>query len=250
MSVNEHGFAGTYFAPPHGEDAPAVLQLGGSLGGHAYQPAGLLASHGYPALSLAYFNEPGLPPALRDIPLEYFANALRWLSSQPGVDPSRVTVLGVSRGGEAALLLGATYPQLVHAVIACSPSSFVLGAHPGSGDAWTINGKPIPYGYIHVEDIAGPVLVTGGGKDAIWPSAAAVRDILERAREHHRDDITGHVYPNAGHGVGCIFPNVPASARIQIAPNAFVDTGGTPTANERARADSWSLLLRFLDELR
>jgi hypothetical protein len=32
--------------------------------------AALLASHGYPALTLGHFAAPGLPATLRDIPLE------------------------------------------------------------------------------------------------------------------------------------------------------------------------------------
>ena len=120
------GFVGAYFAPPAGAaPAPAVLAIGGSEGGYGPYPAALLASHGYPSLSLAYFKEPGLPQTLKDIPLEYFATALRWLAAQPGVDPKRVVVLGGSRGGEGALLIGSTYPDLVHAVIADVPSDQV-----------------------------------------------------------------------------------------------------------------------------
>jgi dienelactone hydrolase len=223
-----------------------VLQIGGSLGGHGDQPAGLLASHGYPTLSLGYFKEPGLPQTLTYIQLEYFAKALRWLAAQPGVDSNRVVVLGVSRGGEAALLLGATYRELVHGVIACTTSSHVLPGFPGPEHSWTLRDKPVPYDAVAVERIAGPVLVTGGGKDRVWPSADAVREIVQRARAHGRPDIVGRVYRDAGHSVGCSFPNVPVRGTIEVGPNRFVPIGGTPSANARARAASWPLLLRFL----
>jgi Acyl-CoA thioester hydrolase/BAAT N-terminal region len=104
------GFLGKYFAPPPTMSAvarPGVLLLGGSGGGYADPDlAALLASHGYPALALAYFGEPGLPATLSDIPLQYFGNALQWLGAQPGVPPHRLAVIGVSRGGEAAILAG------------------------------------------------------------------------------------------------------------------------------------------------
>ena len=132
-TLANEGFVGTYFAPALNAPHPAVLQLGGSYGGHGDLPAALLASHGYPTLALAYFKEPGLPQTLQDVPLEYFAKALRWLATQPGVDPNRVLIYGVSRGGEAALLLGATYPELIHGVIACTPSADVNPAYPGPG---------------------------------------------------------------------------------------------------------------------
>jgi dienelactone hydrolase len=108
--------------------------LGGSEGGlpNGYA-AGLLASHGYSVLALAYFDEPGLPPELQRIPLEYFQRAISWLAKQPDVDPTRITLIGSSRGGEAALLIGATYPQLVRAVAAYVPSDRVYPSPTNPG---------------------------------------------------------------------------------------------------------------------
>src|ERR671930_100727 len=124
----------------------AALVIGGSEGGlSAAGTAELLASHGYPTLALAYFREPGVPQELRDIPLEYFARALRRLRALPDVDPRRVVVIGTSRGGEGALLIGATYPRLVHGVVALVPSNVVNPSSPGGrGPAWTLHGKPLP----------------------------------------------------------------------------------------------------------
>lgn len=120
---------------------PGVLVFGGSNGGLGVTlSAALLAAHGYPSLALAYFNEPGLPRTLSDIPLEYFTKALRVLRAQSGVDPKRVLVFGVSRGGELALILGSHFPQLVNGVIAGVPSSVVNGGLP-SGIAWTLQGN-------------------------------------------------------------------------------------------------------------
>src|ERR671936_1469150 len=89
-----------------------------------------LAGHGYPVLQLAYFREPGLPQSLTRIPLEYFERALGWLSRQPEVDPRRIVTWGWSRGGEASLLVAATFPELVHAAVAYVPSAYVFPALP------------------------------------------------------------------------------------------------------------------------
>lgn len=247
LTVAQQGLAGAYFAPGPGPPRPAVLQLGGSQGSYGYLPAALLASHGYPTLSLAYFKEPGLPKTLKNIPLEYFAKAVRWLAAQPGVDPNRILVYGASRGGEAALLVGATYPGLVHGVIACTPSADVYGAYPGPGYAWTFGGQPIPYADpIPTWQIAGPVLAFGGGRDLIWRSGFYVKEIVQRAREHGRPDILGRIYPKAGHGVGFGIPNVPIYGRVIKVGSVYLGIGGTPEANVRAWGSSWPLVLRFI----
>jgi dienelactone hydrolase len=134
------GFAGELFTPAGTGRRPAVVVLGGSSGGLPGFQASTLAARGYPALAVAYFNYPGLPQTLSRIPLEYFARALTWLSRQPGVDPAHVLVLGVSRGSEAALLLGVHYPRLVHGVIGMVPSDVAICSFPG-----TLDGKPLPY---------------------------------------------------------------------------------------------------------
>ena len=82
-----------------------MLVFGGS-GGGLMTSAALLAARGYPSLALAYFKAPGLPQTLHNIPLEYFAKALRVLRAQPGVDPDHVLVVGESRGGEWSASVG------------------------------------------------------------------------------------------------------------------------------------------------
>ena len=81
----------------------------------------MLTSHGFVTLAFAYFGIPPLPPGLAEIPLEYFGTAIHWLQRQEGVSPQSLAVMGPSRGGELALLLGATFPE-IRAVVAHLPS--------------------------------------------------------------------------------------------------------------------------------
>jgi dienelactone hydrolase len=244
------GLVGTYFKSTTTSPAPALLELGGSEGGYQVFGPRLIASHGYPTLSLAYFKEPGLPRTLKDIPLEYFAKALNWLAAQPGVDSSRIILAGVSRGGEAALLIASTYPALVHGVLAFTPSAYVNGSWPPGGDAWTLDAKPIPQQeLIPVQRISGPVFATGGGKDTVWPSAAFVDEIVQEARRYGRRDIVGAVYPNAGHDVGFIAPNTPTTGQSKIGRAIYLSIGGTLSANEEAWAAAWQRSLRFIATL-
>lgn len=244
LSRHRDGLDARFFTPSVHPLTPAILQIGGAEGGRSDFPAAVLASYGFPSLSLAYFRAPGLPSTLRAIPLEYFAGALQWLAQQPEVDPRRIAVFGVSRGGEAALLTGAMFPDLVHAVIACTTSGRVFGANPRPGAAWTEAGTPVPFGPIPVERIRGPVLVTEGGKDGITLAPSAVARIVAQARAHSRTNIRGIAYPSAGHGVGWMLPNLPVAERIRTRP-----IGGTAAANARARASAWLHVLRFLRTL-
>lgn len=220
---------------------PAAVVFGGSEGGNAqYDVAAMLAQHGYAALSLAYFDQPGLPQELKRIPLEYFARAVRILRRLPEVDPARVVVIGDSRGGEAALLLASTFPRLIHGAIGLVPDDTVYTVPP---DSWTLHGKAIPIEQIRVERISGPVLTAGAGDDRVWPSASHVRSIEHRLRRHrfhfsHR----GIVYPRTGHLIGTALPYEPASVDES-------DFGGTPRTDEAAREDLWPRILRFLGRL-
>jgi len=149
MTVNDQPFVGTFFAPQSDRPLPGVLVLGGSEGGQPAFLAGLLAAHGFATLSVAYFNSGTLPKQLTNIPLEYFAPAITWLQNQPNTRTDRIAVLGGSRGGELALLLGATYPQL-HAVVGYVPSGVMWGGFGNSVNgqppaAWTYGGQPLPF---------------------------------------------------------------------------------------------------------
>ncbi len=145
--VRARGLVGTFFQPADAEPRPGILVMGGSEGGLQEPRAALLASHGYAALALAYFRYETLPAELWEIPLEYFEAAIEWLRAQPSVRPDRVVVMGASRGGELALLLGARFPQ-VAGVVAYVPGSVVFGGFPTGPSpraAWTWRGQPVEY---------------------------------------------------------------------------------------------------------
>lgn len=147
--VRDDGLFGALYEPPGPGPHPGLLVLGGSSGGRPEGQAAILASRGWAALALAYFNFESLPAALVECPLEYFGTAIDWMRRQPRIAEDRIGVVGESRGGELALLLGATFTSL-RAVVAYVPSGLVWGAVSAvpldpPRSAWSLAGKPVPF---------------------------------------------------------------------------------------------------------
>jgi pimeloyl-ACP methyl ester carboxylesterase len=215
LKVSEGTRVGTLVRPEGiAEKRPAILAFGGSEGGTwaGEFMAYYLAQLGYVAFGVGYFGAPGLPSSLEKVPLEILADDLDFLASQPDVDPDRIAVLGASRGGELALILGATFPEKVSAVVAQVPSGYVWGATTGNAaSAWTLGGNELPYvpssgalaetvkkdgktywvstpvfladieaaspaaleaARTPVENTKGPILLIAGADDQLWPSCA------------------------------------------------------------------------------
>ena len=257
------GMVGAYSPPPAGR-RDVVLVLGGSEGGlQGSQPlARRIAEHGVGALALAYFGAPGLPQTLENVPLESLRAGVDWVRSQPGMAGRRLVVLGVSKGGEAALLLASNDPRLC-AVVAGVPSSVVWAgidmAHPATPvtvSSWSLGGKPLaftpyadgpfrgvrdlyerslaaaaPEAAIPVENIRGPVLLISGKADQLWPSTPMSEAVIARLDAKHFAYAHRHLaYDDAGHAA--FGPPLPADS-----PNMarLASLGGTGQPGGAAR---------------
>ncbi|WP_328695328.1 acyl-CoA thioester hydrolase/BAAT C-terminal domain-containing protein [Streptomyces sp. NBC_00342] len=156
-------------APAHGSDA-GVLVLSGSSGRIEEERCRLLAREGLAALSIRWFGGPGQPPGICEVPLETFVSALDRLRAEGA---GRISVLGVSKGAEAALHLSVLQPG-IDAVVALSPTSLTW-ANIGPGrdgsttphrSSWTWRGQPLPFvpydtGWTASEPAGAPVSVLG-----------------------------------------------------------------------------------------
>lgn len=269
--VRENGLVGVFYEPPGEGRHPAMLVLGGSGGGipPAIGQAGGLASRGYASLALAYFNAPGLPRVLSNIPLEYFGTALQWLANRPSVDPQRIGVLGSSRGAELSLLLGSVYPA-IRTVVAYMPSNVV---NRGCCDvstqvAWTTGGRPIapvPSGgamrgrggpmasdrpEIPVERIRGAVLLISGKDDGVWDSAPMAGRIESRLkRSRFAFPVESLVYDHAGHAITRPYTStMDLNGRRHPLTGRIVHLGGTAAGTAHARDDSWRKMLAFVEQ--
>ena len=150
-AVRDRGLVATFFRPAGTMPRPAIIVVPGSGGGVPETSAALLASHGFASLALAYFRAEHLPEGLVEIPLEYFDTAIHWLRAQDAVADRPLGIMGGSRGGELALLLGATFPEF-KAVVGYVPSGIGHAGISGGGlqetrrrPAWTYRGEPVPF---------------------------------------------------------------------------------------------------------
>jgi dienelactone hydrolase len=262
LSVAHDGVWGRLFTPAASKRrSVGILIFGGSEGGlRTLWEAGFLAAHGYTTLAVGYFDGPGVPAELHDVPIEYFARGLRILDRQPGVDSRKLAVYGISYGGQAAQLLGIHYPNLVRGVVAlvtangsmCGIPPFRAQQElPCLGAAWSFRGRSIPYQHatlvagtdaeFHDELTDGPIFLACGGQD-IYGSCVTERAIVERLRAHHfAHRIVFLQYPKTGHAMADLIPYVPSY-------DSRADGFG-PDGSQRARMDAWPKLLAFLASL-
>ncbi len=286
--VEQEGLVGTLFYPKAPGPHPTVIWLGGSEGGLSEGYAALLASRGYAALALAYFGIDPLPPELVEIPLEYFAEAIAWLKTQPAVDPNRIAVMGGSKGAELALLLGAMHPADIKAVVAYKPSAVVgmgLYRNPqsysqGPKSSWSLDGQGLPFvaGGFTIEllkyMVGQPAALRSSYEEGLKdPAAVAAATIpVERIRGpvlliSGTDD---QLWPSAEMG-----DMVMARLKAHNHPYPYehlkyegagheisglylpmststragnLILGGSPAANAHASADSWPKVLAFLEQ--
>jgi dienelactone hydrolase len=145
-----NGLQGAFYARADGTPRPGVLLLHGTIARVMEDTASVLASHGFAAAAPLYYGAEGLPPEYMRIPLEHLGTALEWMAARPEVDADRLVVMGVSRGGELAMLVGSRFPE-VKAVVSLAGSGVVFNGLPANprdsrtDSPWTFEGKPLPY---------------------------------------------------------------------------------------------------------
>lgn len=126
-----------------------VLVLGGSSGRVEVSRCGLFAAHGALGVSIRWFAGRGQPSGICEIPLETFTHVI---DAMVGEGVRKISLVGFSKGAEAALLVATLDPR-VDAVVAISPSAYVW-ANVGPGfngevlpwrSSWTWRGRPLPF---------------------------------------------------------------------------------------------------------
>jgi len=247
-----------------GHAKPLLVLLGGAEGGNAWTHSRWKAqrdrflAQGYAVLAIGYFGMPNTPEKLDRIGIEGIHAAIMRAAQNPEINGNCVAMLGGSRGGELALLLGSRYSD-IRTVVALSPSSAVFVSQTDAmvTSAFAFQGQPLPFvpmlwsataelilgdiggvmrklvanqpamdaAAIPVEQINGPLLLVSGAQDEMWPSremSDAMMARLERSgfqpAHEHWALPGGHTAPTKE------FPKIEAFLNTHFAPNR--GTGG------------------------
>jgi hypothetical protein len=241
-----------------------VLLLHGSSGKPDLDRVKVLAAEGFEVVAPQWFDGRICEVPLESFPLDELAGRV-----------DRLCVMGISRGAEAALLLG-TLDDRIDAVVALSPSAYVWGwIEPGSDgtnvqrSTWTWRGVPLPFvpydekwapdddppsyvghyrqslrafpeqaraAEIPAERFRGDLLLVAGGDDRLWPSLDFARQIAARRGELPTKVLTS---PAAGHRP--LFPGERPKAGGQR-----MARGGTDEADRAFGAKVWPELISVL----
>ncbi|XP_052552135.1 acyl-coenzyme A thioesterase 3-like [Tympanuchus pallidicinctus] len=83
IRLKEGAVRGSLFLPPGDGPFPGVIDMYGDEGGLVEFRSSLLATRGFAALSLPYFDFEDLPKVMKEFKLEYFEEAARFLQRHP-----------------------------------------------------------------------------------------------------------------------------------------------------------------------
>ena len=283
LTLDDAELDGAFACADTVDRVPGVLALGGSDGGIPTYFQRLLAPELCACLALAYHGTPKTQPALVEVPLESLERALRWLRDHPKVAPrdGRVAVIGASKGAELALVLAATFPDLVGSVVAYTPSSVVWSgidfsaAEPPMRSSWSKGGKPLAFvpvprgvpplqserglgfvpiydrgldgvqpddaALIPIERATGPVLLISGGDDRMWPARRMCRMLVDRAQRLGRGHLVRHL--DFADAGHALFAVEPETELKSPLP---VDLGGSEAATAHAHASAWPEVVQTL----
>jgi uncharacterized protein len=267
--------------PPSEIPLPVIVTLGGAEGGLSFteEEANVMTRDGFVVMRLGYFkySKSTMKQTLKELRVEKVSEAIDWLKKFPAVDSNKIALLGISKGAELALLV-ASKSTSIKAVAAHVPSHVVwygIGEWKGlNKSSWTWQGEPmafVPYAkpksgwftkriaefyeaglesfpekitpaLIAVENISGPILISSGGKDDVWPSAFMAHELEKRLRlKGFPFDVQHLHFPEAGHGIFGLLPD----QGDKKAMSALEAGGGSSIANYEAREQTWQKTFSF-----
>lgn len=224
--VNVHLYLG------ESDNQPLIVGLGGSEGGNAWASdywkttRDEFVKNGYAFLAIGYFGAKGTPEILDRISINQVHDAITKAAKNPKINKKKIAIIGGSRGGDLALLIGSYYKD-IKCIVAIVPSHVAFPGHTKTftTSAWTFKGKELPFvpvseeavpslikrdlrsafeimlkdtmaeekAVIKVEKIKGPILLISATEDEIIPSTPMSEKMMTRLKakkfKHHFEHI-------------------------------------------------------------
>lgn len=226
--VNYKNLVAELYLPKSTKAVPVVIAFGGSEGGIGTGKANgeMIAPHGVAVLALAYFDAPGISKTLDQIPLEYFLDAIDYVTTHKQINANKIGVVSGSRGSEAAFLM-ASLDKRIKSVVVTTPSRVAWYGMTKARSAWTYQNKNIPAlslglnkeaklidrfsvalndkkqsneAQFNFEEINGPILLISAEHDQVWPSYKMSNDIKAYLESHKFKHAVIHNTYKTGHG--------------------------------------------------
>ena len=222
-----------------GFSQPLVVGLGGSEGGNAWdsdfwkKTRDEFITKGYAFLAIGYFGGKGTPDTLNRISINQVNDAIIVATKNKKINKNKIAIIGGSRGGDLALLLG-SYFKDIKCVVAIVPSHVTFPGHTNhfTTSAWTFNNKEllfvpvneeaVPFlikrdlrgtftamlkdsiaqekAVIKVERINGPILLLSATKDDHIPSVDMCDKMIARLKANKFKYASKHIVIDGGHG--------------------------------------------------
>lgn len=289
--TNGDNWHAVYAWPDNDTTLPVVISLHGSEGGSVSKAKGRaiqFASRGFACIAVNYFayqyeQIQGVPTNHAEIELEILDSIYEWIKTQDGLDAKRISLYGVSKGAEFALLAATKY-DWIQSVVAVVPSDIVWeGYRDGGGNAatssWAVEGEPLPYvplflfdpsqeglyrtnterydrsrafhsnrvasARIPIEKTDSRILLLASDRDEVWASGEMARNLTERMIAAGKSDqVTLKIYPRAGHQI---------SGTGTFPIRLYGEQSSEPDAKDldaegAAAANAWQRTLNFLRE--
>ncbi|XP_062973709.1 acyl-coenzyme A thioesterase 1-like [Elgaria multicarinata webbii] len=270
IRLKEGVVRGSLFLPPGDGPFPGVIDMFGDEGGLIEFRSSLLATHGFAALSLPYFNFEDLPKVMEDFHLEYFEEAARFLLRHPKVKGPGIGVVGTGKGAELASSMMTFLPEVVAAVCISGCSSITASAlhygkltlpglcfnmsrvsisENGVFDIYEALDDPMDPANsccrIPIEKADGHFLFVVGEDDRNWKSSSYAEIATECLRQHGKDNYKLLSYLGAGHRINPSFSPVCLIALDRVLGVPILG-GGEHRAHAHAQEHSWGKILEFL----
>ncbi|XP_065258797.1 acyl-coenzyme A thioesterase 5-like [Emys orbicularis] len=270
IRLKEGSVRGSLFLPSGDGPFPGVIDMFGDEGGLIEFRSSLLATHGFAALSLPYFDFEDLPTVMKDLHLEYFEEAARFLQRHPKVKGPGIGVIGTGKGAELAFSMITFLPQVVAAVCISGCSANTVAAlhygemtlpglrfdmskisisETGVFDIFDALDDPMDPANSHclipLEEAEGHFLLVVGEDDRNWKSSLFAKMAIERLRQHGKDNFKLLSYPGAGHRIDP--PFLPfCSVTLDCVLGLPILGGGERRAHAHAQEHSWGKIQEFL----